>query len=68
VAAYAALAMSSFAAKAHAREVLFGVAGATLVLLFVGIHNAWDAVVYHVFVAMRDASAKPPRNADKEEP
>jgi len=26
------------------------VAGAALGLLFVGIHNAWDAVSYHVFV------------------
>ena len=23
---------------------------ATLLLLFIGIHNAWDAVTYHVFV------------------
>jgi hypothetical protein len=28
-------------------------AAATLVLLFVGIHNAWDAIAYHVFVNMR---------------
>src|SRR2546423_7053858 len=25
---------------------LFGVAAATLLLLYIGIHNAWDAVVY----------------------
>jgi hypothetical protein len=29
---------------------LFLVAGAALLLLFIGIHNAWDAVIYHVFV------------------
>jgi len=26
-----------------------------LLLLFIGIHNAWDAVAYHVFVNMREA-------------
>jgi hypothetical protein len=31
-------------------EALFGVAGAALLLLFIGIHNAWDAASYHVFV------------------
>jgi hypothetical protein len=29
---------------------MFVVAAAALVLLFVGIHNAWDAVTYHVFM------------------
>jgi uncharacterized membrane protein len=42
--AYAVLALSAFAAHAHMREALFGVGAATLLLLFVGIHNAWDAV------------------------
>jgi hypothetical protein len=31
-------------------EGLFGVGTAALLLLFIGIHNAWDAVTYHVFV------------------
>jgi hypothetical protein len=35
---------------AFPRVALFIVAAAVLVLLFVGIHNAWDAVTYHVFV------------------
>ena len=29
---------------------MFGVAAAALLLLFIAIHNAWDAVTYHVFV------------------
>jgi hypothetical protein len=33
---------------------LFGVAGAALLLLFIGIHNAWDNVVYHVFLRKPD--------------
>ena len=49
-AAYATLAASACVARAHAHEAMFGVAGAALMLLFIGIHNAWDAVTYHVFV------------------
>jgi hypothetical protein len=31
-------------------KVLFANAAAAMLLLFIGIHNAWDAVTYHVFV------------------
>jgi hypothetical protein len=48
--AYAALAVSAAAARVRLREALFAVGAAAAVLLFVGIHNAWDAVTYHVFV------------------
>lgn len=37
--------------EALLEEALFGVGGAVLVLLFTGIHNAWDAVAYHVLVS-----------------
>ena len=47
--AYATLAVAGFAAPSHLREALFGAAAAALLLLYVGIHNAWDAVTYHVF-------------------
>ena len=43
------LAGSAYAAHFQARPALFVVGAATLLLLFVGIHNAWDAVTYHVF-------------------
>jgi hypothetical protein len=49
LAAYLILGGSAFAARSHLRVALFGVGAAALVLLFVGIHNAWDAVTYHVF-------------------
>jgi len=49
-AAYAVLAISAYAAHSYARPALFLVGAAALLLLFVGIHNAWDAVMYHVFV------------------
>jgi hypothetical protein len=52
-AAYAVLAVSAIAALSYARESLFGIGAAVLLLLFIGIHNAWDAVVYHVFFSRR---------------
>ena len=33
--------------------VMFAVGGAALLLLFVGIHNSWDAIAYHVLVRRR---------------
>jgi len=49
VVAFATLALSSLEAGAHPREALFAVGAAALLLLFIGIHNAWDSVSYHVF-------------------
>jgi hypothetical protein len=49
-AAYVTLAVSAFAARSHAHEALFAVGAAVLLLLMIGIHNAWDAVTYHVFL------------------
>jgi deazaflavin-dependent oxidoreductase (nitroreductase family) len=54
-AAYAILVLSSLAAPSHAREALFCVGGAALLLLFIGIHNAWDGVSYHVLVNIANA-------------
>ena len=53
VAAYAAMAASAFVARLNMGEALFPTAAAVLLLLFVGIHNAWDAVTYHVFYMRR---------------
>jgi len=50
IAAYATLAVASFIAHSRLPETLFAVAAAAMLLLFIGIHNAWDAVTYHVFV------------------
>ena len=52
-AAYVALVVSAYAVRSHARPALFLVGAAALLLLFIAIHNAWDAVMYHVFVASR---------------
>jgi len=62
-AAYAALAICGLFLH-HAEEVLFAVAGTALLLLFAGIHNSWDSVV---FIAMRrrvePKNRKPTRRA-----
>jgi hypothetical protein len=58
VAAYAMLALSASAAFSSTREALFGVGVAALLLLFIGIHNAWDAVTYHVFVYKRNTKTE----------
>jgi hypothetical protein len=50
LAAYATLAGAAFTALSHARTALFLVGAASLLLLFVGIHNAWDTVTHLVFV------------------
>ena len=54
LAAYAMLALSPFAARNHTREALFCVGSSALLLLFIGIHNAWDTIAYHVFVNKQD--------------
>ena len=53
-AAYLTVAVSAFSARVRLRETLFGVGAAALLLLFTGIHNAWDAVTYHVFFNTAD--------------
>lgn len=60
-AAYGTLAGAALAAGSDGRDAMFGVGGAALLLLFIGIHNAWDAVTYHVFTIRRrsEAPAKP---------
>jgi hypothetical protein len=47
---YALLVSGALTAQEHMTAALFTVAASALMLLFIGIHNAWDAVSYHVFV------------------
>ncbi len=54
IASYATLGASACVAFNQVRTALFLVGGAALLLLFIGIHNAWDAVTYHVFVRRRN--------------
>jgi hypothetical protein len=47
---YVLLLAASIAAFSIKNIALFGVGISALLLLLIGIHNAWDAVTYHVFV------------------
>lgn len=49
LAAYATVAASAFVSISNVPAALFVMGAAVLLLLFVGVHNAWDAVTYHVF-------------------
>jgi hypothetical protein len=60
-AAYGTLAAAGFIEAVHEAGALFAVATATTLLLFVGIHNAWDTVTY---MAMARVQAKKKRRAE----
>ena len=60
--AYGILAAAAFAARFHIDRALFGVATASLLLLFIGIHNAWDSVTYLVFVRGQERPKDPERH------
>jgi hypothetical protein len=44
----------AYAARSHVEKALFAVATASLLLLFIGIHNAWDTVTYLVLTRGRE--------------
>ena len=48
-AAYIMLAGAAYEVNSEARPALFIIGAAALLLLFSGIHNAWDAATYHIF-------------------
>jgi len=48
--AYLLLALMPLPSLAYERETLFAIGAGVLILLFVGIHNAWDTIAYQVFV------------------
>ncbi|HWD29855.1 MAG TPA: hypothetical protein VG387_21970 [Rhizomicrobium sp.] len=50
VIAYVLLAAGAAIAPQRLELALFGLGAAALILLFVGIHNAWDAVAWQVYV------------------
>jgi len=51
--AYATLALSAYTARSHLRHASFGVGAAALLLLLIGIHNAWDNITHLVLVVKR---------------
>jgi len=60
-AAYATLAIAAFYLTSALIASLFAVGAASLLLLFTGIHNAWDATTYNVFTIPKiEAAAEEP--------
>jgi hypothetical protein len=54
--AYAVLIISAALLPSHPQETLFAIGAVSLLLLFIGIHNAWDAVTY---ITLGPGSQKP---------
>jgi hypothetical protein len=54
LAAYLMMALAAALARTYEHCALFAVGAASLLLLFVGIHNAWDLVTHIVFVRRRE--------------
>lgn len=53
LAGYAMLVAAAGLTRFQARAAMFLVGAGVLLLLFIGIHNSWDTVMYHVFVRRR---------------
>jgi hypothetical protein len=58
--AYGVLA-AAYAVRSSGDKALFGVAAAALLLLFIGIHNAWDSVTYLVLTRGQEQHEDPTR-------
>ena len=63
ICAYVGLCAAAMATHTHARSALFGIAGVVLLLLVVGIHNAWDNVTYLVILKRERLHAASSSNA-----
>ena len=61
--AYALLAVAGMLLRSYPRRVLFIVGGSALLLLFVGIHNAWDTVTFIAVERLQKG-----RHADETQP
>src|SRR5438128_1923300 len=54
---------AAYATRSYVDQALFAVGTASMILLFVGIHNAWDTVTYLV---LQEAAPRPSRpNSDQ---
>jgi hypothetical protein len=53
---YSALVVAASVLPAHPAPALFVIAAAMLLLLFIGIHNAWDVVTYTAFERSRQGN------------
>ena len=58
--AYAALLHSGVMLARASTDVLYVTGAATLLLVFIGIHNAWDTVMYITVQGMSEPAPEPP--------
>lgn len=65
---YAALLGAGISIQRHPAPALFSVGAASLLLLFVGIHNAWDTVTYLTVGAGQKASQSSPDQPSTDQP
>ena len=65
--AYAALLSAALTLVHHTVDALFGIGAASILLLFIGIHNAWDSVTYIAGVPEDgDQPTAAPANVDED--
>ena len=57
---YAVLGAAAFTARTHERVALFQVAAVALMLLFIGIHDAWDNATYLILYKRTGGKPTPP--------
>lgn len=60
VAAYGLLSLAGVLAWRHPASALYVVSVAALLLLYIGIHNAWDAAVWMAIKRRESEAARPP--------
>lgn len=65
--AYVLLLVGAVMLRSYPQPVLFVVGATTLLLLFIGIHNAWDTVTYIAVGALEKQEPKPPEPPELED-
>lgn len=68
VLAYLALLAAGLDLDTNATDSLYVIAGAALLLVFIGIHNAWDTVVYTTLQRSQERRAEAAKRAVAERP
>ena len=62
--AYAALPIAAACLRGHPEPALFAIGAIAILLLFIGIHNAWDAVTYIAVTRRQKPEGKQDRPAE----
>jgi hypothetical protein len=65
---YSAMLVAGATLGSRSTGSLFGIAGALLTLVFIGIHNAWDTLLYITVEYSRQHRAEPPLSSKSETP